>query len=301
VSEKGVYKAALGQDSGDVLIVDMLTGNMSHLLRAHYRPVSCIALNWKLKRALSVAEDLAVIYWDLDSGECLRSLVENCIVTDIAADFDNNLAVLVTKANTIKTVCLENCNVQSVCNGQQSMVDSFFGLSVDFEAKKAVVGCREKHQLQIWDLATGSCVKELDVSDSIQAIATDAHKESAVVGFRNGAISITNISQGEIRTLTKNHDCKAEFLSADFSQQKAFSANSRGECIVWDMANRTQVARFLAPCSIGHIAIDFVRSNAWFYGKDSSLHLYMNFDDVDRCQQTFLNNIGDSSCFVHNF
>jgi hypothetical protein len=134
------------------------------------------------RRAVSGSDDKTLRVWDLESGQCLRTLTGHTAgVTSVSVTPDGRRAVSGSRDKTLRVWDLESGQCLRTLQGHSDDVNS---VSVTPDGRRAVSGSRDK-TLRVWDLESGECLAVFQSSGGgIKSLAV--HSQLLVLGTHTG-------------------------------------------------------------------------------------------------------------------
>ena len=100
---------AVGSESGDIIILDAITGSHIAILSGHAKEVKSVAFSSDGKLLASGADDCSVKLWDIQTGGIIKEFSghKGCIWSvSISADF-----ALIASGSNDETICLDRKSV----------------------------------------------------------------------------------------------------------------------------------------------------------------------------------------------
>jgi WD40 repeat protein/serine/threonine protein kinase len=193
-----------------------------------------VAVTANGRRALSSTADTLLRWWDLTTGECLRTLdAGDGFAFAAAVTPDGRHAVSVGSAMVHWWDLTSGKRRAALPLGAEEMT---FSVAVTPDGRRAV-SAGTGHVLRWWDLAGGRCVRTLAGHDAhLNAVAVTADGRRALSGGADQTLRYWDLTTGEcLRTSTPDSGgVNAVAVTPD--GRRAVSGSTTGAVFAWDLA-----------------------------------------------------------------
>jgi NACHT domain- and WD repeat-containing protein len=248
-SSGAVHEAAakvLGQRSVSYLRRRWPVGPSQRRQRALIRTlnapdVCCLALTADGRRALSgtVARDGAIRVWDLDTGECLRTLDgHKGAVWSISVTPDGSRAVSGGEDGTLRVWDLESSACLNTLDPAPGAAwrQAVRSVCVMPDGLCAVAGSDDL--LRVWNLADGTCSRVLGRSfRTCVSVTPDGRR--AVSGSVDDALRVWDLDTGECLSVLPGHRSLVMSIGVTSDGSRAVSGSADCTLRLWDLETRT--------------------------------------------------------------
>ncbi len=162
--------------------------------KGHSAPVTSVSVTPDGRRAVSGSVDQTLRVWDLENGQCLRTLAGHSgAVRSVSVRPDGRRAVSGSGDKTLRVWDLESGQCLRVLEGHS---DEVTRVSVTPDGRRAVSGS-EDNTLRLWEVETGACLAVARPPVPISAVALSPVPGRTIVGTING-----EVLQFELRGMT---------------------------------------------------------------------------------------------------
>ncbi|MEW6349906.1 MAG: AAA family ATPase [Thermodesulfobacteriota bacterium] len=174
----------------------------------HHSWVTSVSVSPDGRRVLSGTYDRTVRLWDLETGECLRTLRgHGDMVSTVSMTLDGKRAVSASHDRTIRLWDLES----GQCIRTVTSPVELGTLSITPDGRRAVSGSGGgvlvitpdmDCTLRVWDLDTGECTAVLEGhSRPVPTVSLNANGRIAVSGSRDGTVRVWDLDAGRCLTV----------------------------------------------------------------------------------------------------
>ncbi|MCM8595659.1 NB-ARC domain-containing protein [Accumulibacter sp.] len=242
-------RAVSSSDDNTLCVWDLDTGQSLRTLAGHkawvvdegiaytgvWLSVWRVALTPDGRRAVSGGYDKTLLVWDLDAGECLRTLRgHRSSVANVALTPDGRRAVSGSRDNTLRVWDLDTSEcLRTTLHGHYGIGSPSVAVTPD--ARRAVSGGGDM-TLRVWDLDSGQCLRTLNAADHfVRSVAVTADGRRAVSGGADKTLRVWDLDSGQcLRTLNAaDHWVSSVAVSPD--GRRAVSGSEDNTVRVWDL------------------------------------------------------------------
>jgi WD40 repeat protein len=243
-----------------------------HSFSGHSDWVSSVSLSADGRYALSGSADRTLKYWDLSTGECLRTLESHAEwVTSVCLSDDGITALSGSADKTLKLWNLASgqCShtfpghtnwVLAVCLSPKQDTGAPFskGPSVvsDLSADKPyALSAGGDGRLRLWDVTAGTCIRDFgEHGGPVLCLAWSRDRRLALSGGRDKIVRLWDVTSSQcLRTFT-GHGDKIHTLALSNDQRYALSGSADRTMKLWDI-DTGRCLRTLQGHSDGVLAI----------------------------------------------
>jgi WD40 repeat protein len=135
--------------------------------------------------AVSICENDALKVWDLDSGDCLRTLKGHTSeVTGVALTPDGHYAVSASWDRTLKVWDVGSGECLRTLQGHTGWVT---GVALTPDGRCAVSASQD-HTVRVWDLASGACLASFPGEGTMECASASLAGQTVAAGDLGGAV-----------------------------------------------------------------------------------------------------------------
>lgn len=253
-------RLASGLQNGMVIVWDLNTGGVTHILDEHTFYVKSVA--WSADgRLASGSWDDKVIIWDLENGEPAQILEgHSSWVNSVAWSPDGRLASG-SNNGTVIVWDLESGQAAQILEGHDDDVKSV-AWSADGRLASASIGSQSTSgEVIVWDLESSKAAQSLEGhNDWFNSVAWSQDGRLAIgsgspATTDDGEVIVWDLESGQAAQVLMEHTRRVTSVAWSLDGQLA-SGSDDGSVVVWDLEHG-EVAQVLH----GHTS--FVRGVAW--------------------------------------
>jgi len=194
---------------------DRRTGSIKHILKGYSREVRHIVALSDGKRLLSdaVNDDESIKLWDIQTGECLKTIKVGQIIEAVAVNASGSLAVIGDNYGELTLWDLDSAECLASLNGHSGILSVQMTADQQFAIFSSTDGT-----IKNWNLATGCCVASLEGHQgAIFSLALSPDDRIiASTGFQDNTVRLWDLSSGDCLQVIK-YDEKPYPMSVTFS------------------------------------------------------------------------------------
>jgi WD40 repeat protein len=204
-------------------------------LHGHGEGVWCVGLTADGRRAVSGSFDNTLRVWDLDTGQCLRTLhghgTGRFVCVTITAD--GRRAVSGSSDYTLRVWDLGTGQCLRTLHGHDGKVES---VAVTADGRRAVSGSLYS-ALRVWDLDTGQCLRRLHGHDGeVESVAITPDGRRAVSGSDDKTLRVWDLDTGQCLHTLHGHDGAVTSVAVTPDGRRAVSGSTWYNTLrVWDL------------------------------------------------------------------
>jgi WD40 repeat protein len=252
-----VWAVALARDgtcavSGDadntVRLWDVAAGRCVKVLKGHGRSVTTVALSRDGKLAISGSEDFTIRLWDLSRGRCIRVLGTPqegaCVRLNMDGDIEGAVCS-VSLSNDDKYVLAASAGGEfAFAPIRAFLADGVY--AVEPSGKKHLVSTytdlkEEDDQhwdgtLQLWELATGRCVKVIKMSGGTPIAVLTGDGTCCLSRGSGCTLDLWELATGTCLRTFEGHTERVSCVSVSDGGAFAISGSSDKTLRAWDVA-----------------------------------------------------------------
>ncbi|HTS55189.1 MAG TPA: hypothetical protein VMH26_18105, partial [Burkholderiales bacterium] len=199
---------------------DLDRAQVVHVFTGHTKGVHGIVITPDGGRAVSVARDRTIRLWDLSTGRALRALV--------SAD-EKSLP-----SGRTGSVLLDELEIGPVLDVADHPISGDSEIAIAPDGTRVVFG--SGGSLCVWDLASGSTLREEVEDFDLVAIAIDSAAGFAVLGSRFGSLRVWDLAVGKTAHVLEGHAGAILDVVITSDGRTVVSASGDDTLRVWDIA-----------------------------------------------------------------
>ena len=186
---------------------------------------------------ISCGNDAKITFWDVESGDCLRTLAGHSRnILSIALSPDESLLASASEDCTIRLWDLREYKTVRLWEAHTSGV---WDLSFHPDGRRLASGSRD-HTIKIWDITASDDILMLEGhSDRVKSVVFSPDGEYLASGSHDRTIRIWNISNGECVHVLEGHTNWISAIHFVPNSSKLISASEDGTVRIWDIAEAT--------------------------------------------------------------
>jgi WD40 repeat protein len=204
-------------------------------LEGHSKGVLSVSVTTDGKRAVSGSYDSTVRLWDLETGECLRTLkghVDRYMVASVSVTPDGKRVVSGSWDETLRLWDMGTGECLRTLEGYRGWVLS---VSVTPDGKRAVSGSHDKI-VCLWDLETGECLRTLKGhSESVTSVSVTPDGKRAVSGSHDKNVRLWDLETGECLRTLKGHGESVTSVSVTPDGKRVVSGSWDHTLRLWNL------------------------------------------------------------------
>ncbi|MCX6899021.1 MAG: AAA family ATPase [Verrucomicrobia bacterium] len=248
--ESGQCLRTLEGHSGGVLSVSVtpdgrraVSGNEDKTLRVwdlervgHSAYVRSVSMTPDGQRAVSgsIWPDHTMRVWDLESGQCLRTLEGHCSWNSVSVTPDGQRAVSGGNDNTLRVWDLESGRCLRTLEGHSDWVNS---VSVTPDGRHAVSGSRG-HTLRVWDLESRRCLRTTEGhSGRVNSVSVTPDGRRAVSVSDDHTPRVWDLRSGQCLRTLEGHSSRVQSIAMTPDGRRAVSGSDDQTLRVWNLEN----------------------------------------------------------------
>jgi WD40 repeat protein len=204
-----------------------------HSFSGHSDWVSSVTLTFDGRYAVSGSADRSLKYWDLSTGQCLRTLEGHTEwVTTVCLSADGQRALSGSADKTLKLWDLASGQCLQTFSGHANWVLAAC-LSEDNQYALSAGGdCR----LRLWDLATGSCLRDFgEHGGPVLCLAWSSDRRYALSGGRDKILHLWDVTSGQCLRTFLGHQEKIHAVALSRDQRYALSGSADRTLKLWEV------------------------------------------------------------------
>lgn len=256
----------VGQDDGQLLLINIASGECVTLFEGHIDWILAIDTNWATMRAVSGGGDGAVYLWDLVSGmgcNLAATLDTRSCVRAIAVDWQpaagNQKATSPTGRRSLFGIASASIGVSRMSTStsllRKGTADTNSRRSLSRRSLSASIAtsglpCRalcgsDDGRLELFDLDARQHVKTFHLQlRLISALAVDWSKLRAFVGHGDSGLDLLDLEGATTIRSFSGHTCLVNTICVNWTKGIALCGSGDSLLAVWDVRRGSQ-ARFL--------------------------------------------------------
>lgn len=189
--------------------------------------VSAVSITPDGRRAVSGSSDLALRVWDLETGECLKTLDGHTDdVISVSITSDGRRAVSGSEDNTI---CVWDLDTGECL---KTLLDIHETVSITPDGRLAISGM-EDNTLHVWDMETGERLRIMQGhTGSVDAVSITPDGQFAISGSSDYSLRVWNLKLGDCQENLANH---LKAISIAPGGRRAVSRSKDNILRVWNL------------------------------------------------------------------
>jgi WD40 repeat protein/serine/threonine protein kinase len=210
--------------------------NAQYLLRSflgHADWVSSVSVSRDGRYGLSGSADRTLKYWDLSTGQCLRTCEGHAEwVTAVCLSDDGQVGLSGSADKTLKLWDLSSGRCLHTLQGHTNWV---LAVALSADRRYALSGGGDG-RLRLWELATGTCLREFGgFVGPIFCLAWSHDRHYAVSGGRDATLKLWDVDSGQwLRTFT-GHGDKVHAVALSRDRRHVLSGSGDRTIKLWEV------------------------------------------------------------------
>jgi WD40 repeat protein len=208
------------------------------MLSGHTGPVSAIVIGRDGKRAVSAGADGTLRTWDLETGECLRTLGSSARkaqrepINAIVLSADCQRAVSASGDGTLRVWDLESGECPQPLEGHDGPVSD---LAIDRDSKRAVSASHDG-TLRVWNPDTGKCLRTIEGhTKRVNAIALEVGGLRVASASGDSTVRVWEARTGRCSFMFQGHADAVRAVALHSNGRHVVSAGKDHMLKVWDL------------------------------------------------------------------
>ncbi|MEQ1891687.1 MAG: protein kinase, partial [Planctomycetota bacterium] len=227
-------RLASGDDDGEVILRDALTGEIQRRLASHLGAVLTLAWSGDSKLLLSGGRDGALVLWDADTGERLQyQKAHRGAVRGAAFDSEGQFHFSAGEDGMIHRWSTSSGRLVATFTGHEGPINA-----LDYDpVHERLVSAGQDRTVRLWDVASGEGRILRGHESGVLDVCFDGTGERVLSRDKNGEKSVVYLwdALGDPTTTTLElHRRGINALSFDPSGKHLASASEDGEVVLWD-------------------------------------------------------------------
>ena len=210
-------------------------GALIRTLEGHSGGVPSVVLHADGRRAVSGSWDKTLKVWDLETGECLRTVKGG--VNPVALHADGRRAVSASGDHMLKVWDLETGECLRALEGHVDWVTSV-ALHPDGRRALSAEGSYDytDKTLKLWDLETGECLRTLEGhTKGVNCVSLHADGLRAVSASHDETLKVWDVETGECLRTLEGHTGWVYSVALHADGRRAVSGSQDHTLKVWDL------------------------------------------------------------------
>jgi WD40 repeat protein len=210
------------------------------VLSGHAGPVSAIVLCKDGKHAVTASADGTLREWDLDDGECLRTLGSTARkalrepLNAVALSADGRRAVAASGDGTFRVWDLEGGASPQPLEGHDGQVSD---LALDPDSNRAVSASHDG-TLKVWNPETGACLRTIEGhTKRVNAIALEPGGRRVASASGDGTVKVWDVRTGRCDRTFEGHADAVRAVALHSNGKHVVSAGKDHTLKVWDLTS----------------------------------------------------------------
>jgi WD40 repeat protein len=204
-----------------------------HGFSGHSDWVSSVRMSLDGRHGLSGSADRTLKYWDLSTGQCLRTLSGHTEwVTTVCLSEDGQRALSGSADKTLKLWDLASGECLRTFSGHANWVLAACLSEDGLYALSAGGDCR----LRLWDLTTGDCLRDFgEHGGPVLCLAWSPDRRYALSGGRDKILRWWDVASGHCLRTYAGHGDKIHTVALSIDQGYALSGSADRTIKLWDL------------------------------------------------------------------
>ena len=259
-------------------------------LEGHEEDVMSVSITPDGTRAISISEDETLKVWDMENGECLRT-IQTCRGEDdsVSITADGKIAIYGSSDGTLQVWELDSGACLGIMEGHNNEVS---GVSIAADGKKAISGSWDG-TLRVWEVGSGACLKILKAYGyGVSSVGITPNGKMAVSGSESEsmqgfdhALQVWDLESGKCLRTIKGQTSRISSVTITADGKKAVSGDWHGTIRVWDLENGKCLGTFMHGRGVDSVCVTADGKLAISGGSDRTLRLW-NLDSGE-CLRIF--------------
>ena len=199
----------------------------------HSSAVSTILISPDGKRCVSGSGDYTLRIWDMESGQCLRTLEgHNGYISALAITPDGKRCVSGSDDQTLRIWDMESGQCLRTLEELYCVINT---LAITPDGKRCVSGS-DNQTLRIWDMESGRCLRTLEGHhDEVGTLAITADGKRCVSGSVDRTLRIWDMESGQCLRTLEGHHREIRTISLTPDGKRCVSGSFDRTIRVWDL------------------------------------------------------------------
>ena len=200
-----------------------------------------VSLSADGRRAISGSDDKTLRVWDLESGECLKTLEGHTEgVLSVSLSADGRRAISGSSNATLRVWDLESGECLKTLGGTlEGHTDRVTSVSLSTDGRRAISGSYD-NTLRVWDLESGECLKTLGGTLEghtriVTSVSLSADGRRAISGSDDKTLRVWDLESGECLKTLEGHTEGVLSVSLSADGRRAISGSGDKTLRVWDL------------------------------------------------------------------
>jgi WD40 repeat protein len=210
------------------------------LLSGHAGPVNAVVIREDDKTAVSASADGTLRVWDLDDGECVRTLgsaarrAQREPLNAVALCADGRRAMTASGDGTLRLWDLEGGESPQPLEGHDGQVSD---IALDPDSQRAVSASHDG-TLKVWSPDTGKCQRTIEGhTKRVNAVALEAGGRRMVSASGDGTVKVWDVRTGRCDRTFEGHADAVRSVALHSNGRHVVSAGKDHVLKVWDLGN----------------------------------------------------------------
>ncbi|MEL6148873.1 MAG: TIR domain-containing protein, partial [Chloroflexota bacterium] len=241
-------RAASGSQGGEVVVWDVVTGEVVYVLEGHADAVNSIDFNHNGALLASGSADDRAILWDVATGEPVATLREQSDIFTLAFSPTGLTLTTGTQLGAVSYWNVDTAERIRTFGENNDITHTLPVTSVSYgRAGNTVISGGEDGLVIVWSTGTGRNMRIFDThEDAVTGVAFNPEGTSALSSSQDGIVYWWSIESDEVaQSFTGGH--AAEILSATYAadgSQLLASSTDENRLVLWDAATGNEIQRF---------------------------------------------------------
>lgn len=202
-------------------------------IQGHTGKVHAVAFHPNGRLAISTSQDLSARLWDVQTGQCLRTPLEQSLPVECSVAFSPNgqFALIGSQSNALRLWEVQTGTILRAFEGHTIWVRS---VAISPDGQFALSGSRDK-TLRLWCLETGQCLRTLEGHTSdVTSVTFSPDGRMALSGSADQTLKLWNVQTGQsLRTFSQRPRTHEEYRT-----RKEFASNGIVNSVVFSPDGR---------------------------------------------------------------
>ncbi|MBR6863354.1 MAG: hypothetical protein IKM75_00695 [Bacteroidales bacterium] len=210
---------------------DLQVSNKTFYSEGHTHKINVLVTSPDGKRCVSGSSDRTLRVWDIESGQCLRTLEghKSCVLS-VSLSPDGKHFVSGSGDKTLRIWDIETGKCLRVLKGHN---EGIFTVSLTSDGKRCISGSGDK-TLRVWDTESGQCLRTLEGhKNSITTLSITPDGKHCISGSKDCTLRVWNIENGICLKVLKGHTSPIRYLSVSPDGKCCVSGSGDKTLRVW--------------------------------------------------------------------